>query len=648
MPTSTFLQPTVYKAATEESWHRHRYSALPYVHKWWARRLQVTSSVLITAALEDAGPPQGLVPVIYDPFMGMGSLVSAGLAAGCSVAAGDVNPVPYFAVQTALTPVDRHRLEEAFIHLLDQACQTFNPQWTVQTPDGPNPIRFALWVKVVLCPLCQTNVELFHERIIGAFVHDGGHLERYTVCPVCDQVDVVQGEEHLCSRCGQQYSLIRNVIGKAGMAVCPSCDYRFLPGIAARLAGGPREKLIAIAVGESNGTRRFITPTAEDIFHASGPIPEPRPLDYLILQGRTTEQVLAWGYRSWANLFTPRHLALLAHLAENIQNESDSVIRAWLATTVSTSLDFMSTLCSFRGPKFGAVRNATAHHILRPALISLENNPLGSRHFSGTLRRVFYTRVLPAVPDKPSLVARPANLPYESRQCYLYHGSSAEVRLPDQLVDAVVTDPPYFSKIFYQDLAQVYVAFLGTCGLIEDAITTMRETAENAVESEDSEIFRERLTAVWRRCLAVLRPGGVIAFSFRSSDPVVWVAMARSLADAGLACYRAEIAQAEATKTLTKAWARHPSTLDVMLFCKAAHKRPTRTFHDAWVCVRQRCETAERQLQALGHSVGEGDRLLINFGQWVVEATQHQLIDPDPWGRLRDDLSAVLTVRKTL
>lgn len=644
MSASAFSQPSIYKAATEEARNRRLHSKLPYVHKWWARRLQVTSSALVNAALKDAGPPRGISPVIYDPFMGMGSLVSAGLAAGCKVIAGDVSPVPFFAVSTALSAVDQTQLENSFERMLKSVRADVGSQWVIRTSEGLRPVQFALWIKIVACPSCYVGVELFRERIIGTLGDETNSLKRYAVCPECGQVDDVQSERHRCSKCRQRYHSSKGVIVENGVAVCPSCSFRFLPGTAAYLGGGPREKIVAVAIKEGTGGRRFVTPTPGHVRSISRWSYKQRPLDYPILRGPTTEQILAWGYQSWAELFTPRQLKILSRLIEYIQNESDPAVKAWLALTVSASLDFMSTLCSFRSARTGgAVRHAAAHHVLRPALLSLENNSLGPSESSGTLQRIFRSRILPAVQNESLLADKPVHLSRKSKSCYLYHGSSAKVRLPKNFVDAVVTDPPYFSKIFYQDLAQIYVAFLGSCELIEDATAAMHKAAADAVESEDGEVFRKTLTSIWRRCAAALRPGGVLAFSFRSTEPVAWVAIARSLEEAGLSCYRAEVAQAEASKTLTKAWTKHPSTLDVMLFCKATgRQRLNSSFRSARARVNRRCETARRRLLALSHSISGGDLLLIRFGQWVVEASQRCLDGSNPWDRLEDELSTAL------
>lgn len=147
MSASAFSQPSIYKAATEEARNRRLHSKLPYVHKWWARRLQVTSSALVNAALKDAGPPRGVSPVIYDPFMGMGSLVSAGLAAGCKVIAGDVSPVPFFAVSTALSAVDQIQLEKSFERMLKSVRADVGSQWVIRTSEGLRPVQFALWIR---------------------------------------------------------------------------------------------------------------------------------------------------------------------------------------------------------------------------------------------------------------------------------------------------------------------------------------------------------------------------------------------------------------------------------------------------------------------------------------------------------------------
>jgi putative DNA methylase len=369
--------------------------------------------------------------------------------------------------------------------------------------------------------------------------------------------------------------------------------------------------------------------------------PVQRPLDVSIELGRTTTQILAWGYASWADLLTPRHQALIAHLAAAIRRQPDPALQAWLTLTVSAALDFMTTLCSFRGPRFGAVRTAAAHHVLRPPLIALENNPLGPPDHSGTLARIFTTRILPALPSTPRLTTDASDVKGERGRCYIYHGTSALAPVPEGLVDVVVTDPPYFDKIFYQDLAQIYVAFLGEVGIVPDGQKAMREAALAAVEHEESAIFEKRLGEVWRRCARSLRPGGVLAFSFRSSAPSAWVALARSLVAAGMMCYRAEPAHSEVAKSLTKAWARYPSTLDIMLFCR--HGEPARegALAAARTRVEARSRRAERRLQVLGHQTTPGDRLLVRCGGWVVEATTTRLDAADPWARVEDELVAV-------
>jgi len=96
----------------------------------------------------------------------------------------------------------------------------------------------------------------------------------------------------------------------------------------------------------------------------------------------------------------------------------------------------------------------------------------------------------------------------KGKRAYLACGTSSKTDLPDQSVDAVVSDPPFFDNVHYSQLADFFHVWqrhiLGT-----DGIRTCETTrSPEEVQQGDADAFKGRLGAVWKECYRVLRDDG--------------------------------------------------------------------------------------------------------------------------------------------
>lgn len=124
-----------------------------------------------------------------------------------------------------------------------------------------------------------------------------------------------------------------------------------------------------------------------------------------------------------------------------------------------------------------------------------------------------------------------------------YCGSSTDLtQIAAASLDLVITDPPFGGLLHYSELSDFfyvwlrlalkgkYPAYFGA----EYTPKSLEAVANRAREPEDPDGFYQRLlTQCWREAHRVLKPSGILAFTFHHSEDEPWVAVLESLFDAG-------------------------------------------------------------------------------------------------------------------
>jgi putative DNA methylase len=125
----------------------------------------------------------------------------------------------------------------------------------------------------------------------------------------------------------------------------------------------------------------------------------------------------------------------------------------------------------------------------------------------------------------------------------LVSGSATELQgVETSSLDAVITDPPFGGLLHYSELSDFFYVWLRLVlkkdypNLFEPEYVpkALEAVANRARQPENPDLFYQRiLTDCWREAYRVLKPGGILAFTFHHSEDEPWVGVLESLFDAG-------------------------------------------------------------------------------------------------------------------
>ena len=613
-----FAFEVVSDIAEAESWRKEVHRPIHYLHKWWARRLGTVFRAAVIGALAPSGsdvmrllyqPTRFPGAVVMDPFMGSGVTLGEALKLGARAIGRDINPVAHFLVRNALAKHDRAAVLDAFHALKRDVAPRLRHHARARLPDGQAcEVLYWFWVKQVPCPSCGNGVDLFSSRVFAQHAYPRANPRAQATCPCCGEVNEVRHDARAatCRSCATAFDPQQGP-ARGQKAFCPSCSHGFAIIDAVRKLGRPPgHRLYAKLVLDAGGGKRYLRADAYDhavYAEAEAELAERRDAypEAEITPGYNTDQALGYGYRRWHEFFNARQLLCLSILAEAIRGIADEATRELMACLFSGTLEFNNLFSSYKGEGTGAVRPMFAHHILKPERTPLEANVWGTPESSGSFSGLFESRVLRALghaeaptelriapkasaaegkrpkaekvaglSDPIGFEAAATYAEFEARaaRLYLSCGDSARTDLPDACVDAVVTDPPFFDNVHYSQLADFFHVWqrhaLGEEGPREQATTR----SPDEVQDEDAGAFAAKLGGVLRECRRVLRPDGLLAFTYHHSRPEGWISVLSALVGAGFRVVAAHPVKAEMSVAVPKSQAKEPIDLDVLLVCR--------------------------------------------------------------------------------
>ncbi len=546
-----------------ESFNKHIYRPNTYLHKWWARRCGTTFRLIIKQLVMDSRKRDFYVggglsgKVVLDPMMGGGTTLHEAIRLGANVVGIDIDPIPLLQARATLSKVDLPLLRIKYLELYDYLSSELGPLFQTRCPlcELEVDLQFMLYGLVQLCD-CRGGIIL--DSHLLRTEPDG---TRVVICSQCHQV-YTDLEGHNCHSLEE-----KRPIYQKGIKYCRFCGAlfqedltkpfysRYRPVAAAcrcprhgfQLASVSRDDLELI--DKSERQRGLLLPNNR-LEIAGGP---------------KSDALIRKGIRHYEELFSSRQIIYIIKAAE-FTAECDELIGLNLGLLVSTSLDMNAMLCGYKGTtvrRAGAVRHVFSHHAYSFPYTALENNPIYPEKVSGSIKRIFSDRIergkkwalepkeraldnsrskfvtIRGEVDLGQGVADQKKLTTGHRRFFLQQKSAADSGLHENSVDFIVTDPPYYDSVQYQDLAAYFRGWLQQLlpektqeGIKWDYISSSAVVG-NPNRNHDPQLedaYLTNLSAVLLECQRVLRSdSGRLIFTFHHWKALAWGALTIAL-----------------------------------------------------------------------------------------------------------------------
>lgn len=627
---------------TKESWRKEVHRPATSTHKWWAKRLGTVFRGIVTSAATSDGQdavaayrsPLDLAgAVVLDPFAGSGVTGVEVLKLGGRPVCFDINPVATLVERQAMQPWHMEHLAAAY-QAVEEACRS-EVDRLHRTEDGRT-VLYYFWVATVDCPACADKVRLFDSPVFSKNAYPKRVPKAQIVCPEC--LAVMESRYDFESEtCPNGHTVTQRGAARGQTGTCSKGhSFKILQALK---GSAPGLEMYAKMVANRDGSKSYENITAWDreLYAECVQLLADLPSDSVLptgelAPGNNTNQALKWNFRQWRDFFNARQLVSLSLIATAIRDlPGYTVEREALAALFSGTLEFNNLFTSFKGEGTGAVRHMFSHHVLKPERTPLEAHPWGTPQSSGSFSTLYKSRLQRAQDYK----AQPADLVVSNGEvervtglsqplaativsswsefamadgqvAYVATRNSADTDLPDGSVDLIVTDPPYMDNVYYAELADFFHAWLQDVRPYEQYAKKPTTRAAGEVQNSDPVEFGKAIEAVWAECERVLKPGGLLAFTFHQARISGWIQVIESLSRAGFVVTAVQPVKGEMTTSIVKAGAREPSNLDSVVVCRRAADGAISLSNSLEEALRRARDSLE-SLRNAGVEVGAGD-----------------------------------------
>jgi len=521
------------------------------------------ASRALTQAAHQAlrGVQQGR-PIVADPFAGGGAIPLEGLRVGAEAYATDLNPLSVALNKMVLQYVPRYgkalvaEVKRWGAWVEQEAFRELAEYYPVDSNEG-TPIAY-LWARTVVCegPQCGAEVPLIKSLWLGRKPHNPWAL---AITPNLAEQRVDIGVVS-----GVKASQVGTGTVRRGAATCPICGYttpadRVRRQLALRKGGANDARLICVVTVRPTGRGRYYRqPNAQDFRAVEAASAKLRILrqddDFATLipdeptpegggqgAGRAFSQ-RNFGMDTFDTLFTERQLLSLATILSKIREAGRRIadegdLPQGLAEAVQTALafnldkiaDYGSSLASWSSPASQeTVRGTFSRQAIQIVWDFAEAYPLASSSGGWSHSLAYMCGPLEEEAESHAFEGQVAQ------------SSATAHPLPDDSIEALVTDPPYYDAIPYADLSDFFIVWLkrslgGTSlgSSFGKLSPKVEECVVDEVKGHDAAYFERTMREALSEGRRVVRPDGIGVVVFAHKSTKGWVTQLQAMIDAG-------------------------------------------------------------------------------------------------------------------
>lgn len=127
------------------------------------------------------------------------------------------------------------------------------------------------------------------------------------------------------------------------------------------------------------------------------------------------------------------------------------------------------------------------------------------------------------------------NLTNDDATHIIWTKSSERLDIPDESISAVITDPPYGSNVQYGELSHYWLVWLQKDLDLKNSLFSLEsEVLVNRKSKQKSyEDYEEGMYKIFLEAFRILKPSGVLSFTFNNKDIRSWYAVIKAAIRAG-------------------------------------------------------------------------------------------------------------------
>lgn len=382
------------------------------------------------------------------------------------------------------------------------------------------------------------------------------------------------------------------------------------------------------------------------------------------------------GYTHWYKMFTPRQLLVNSILAHEIENAPDD---KWSVEVKSHMFgafqNYLRHNCVFAfwnrtGDKLEPHFSRNNYH---PKATFVENgvfSDLGRGNFASCFKNVFdgleyakntYDLSVNRTGKGGKSEKQLSHDTIQPNSAKLLCSSSTDLRahIGNESIDLIITDPPFGDNVNYAELADFFLVWLHRplhklfpeVFLSSESPKTLEAVTNKARHSGVDELGASRadqmydrlLTLCWKEAYRVLRPAGIMAFTFHHDKDVAWIGVLESLFKAGFLIEGTFPVRSDESKG-DGDFGSEKIEFDIVHICKKRLEDPQEIF---WATLRKRIlEAIKAKSSLLARHKASGlhlaDLEVMVRGEVLEQYSRH-------YGKVQKNLSGdLISVREIL
>ncbi len=575
-------------------------------------------------------------PTVLDAFAGGGSIPFEAARYGLNVLASDLNPVAVVTMKAAMEyPLkfgpDLQQDIDKWVKWVGDKAEKRLAEFFPSLPGET--VQNYLWAHTVVCPSCESVVPLspswWIDKSPGAQKKSQWCAVKPIPNPKLKRVDFQlfigkKGNGATIKTAEEEYNPETTITISRCVGKCPNCHNIIEDDVIksqAKLDGlGHQLYAIAYRKGENNLQFRTVdeidiegfqkaksyVDIKSDLFESLNLIPHEKG-DNTGIFPCEADRVYKYGITESAQYFNIRQLVTLISYVEII-NEAEVLVNAeyewdkaqailsYLALVIDRCADRNCRLARWDSSRTNA-QGCSAQH----ALNLMWNYPESSgthRLWKWCAETVAsdYTELCSLFGTKPGSTGIPGIEQHNPKSIQIDAVSADNLtHIPNNSVDAVITDPPYYATIQYAELSDFFYVwqkrilgdifpelfYLELTDKDREAVANPSRFRNMGVSPEElaNQDYEAKMAMAFSEYHRVLRDDGVMTVQFNHKDSGAWDVLAKSLIDAGFEITASWAVSTENPQNLHQAQKNAVSST-VLLVCRKREESAAQAWWD--------------------------------------------------------------------